>query len=240
MKAFVCALVILFMSATVLLVLNFNYDDGGVTKDSVAKWQMITLEEALKKRFLESDGFLWSEQLEDIADLLHNGKAGLIDPWGNEYKFAIVERVYIDGTLYQDTLIWTEVKKSGRTRVIAWPSGMDLTEELKEDGRREAKAQDDVKVLEQGCMVYHFKNGKWPATLDELADTIERGDKVLIDPWGSKYKFTLGRTEEADKSQIERPYIWSERTLNGFPRICGNRPPVNKKTKDDPQLAEPK
>jgi hypothetical protein len=101
--------------------------------------------------------------------------------------------------------------------------------EGKDDATREQIASNDVKVIEHACKKYYTENAKWPAKLTDIANLLERGEKDLKDPWGKEYKFAIGKMKGSDGEELERAYIWSERTVNGVTKVCGNKPPEEKK-----------
>lgn len=201
-------------------------------------WDMMSIRKALIQFYINNNGTYWPEQIEDIANLLENERNGLIDPWEKEYSFAIIEEKQNDGTISETPFIWSERIVDGKRKVVWFSSDMNwlssdmkpkLTEYLKNDARKEQQGRKDVKALEQACRKYYLDNGKWPTKLADIAILLESGEKGLIDPWGSNYRFSLRKGVATDETQIDGPYIWSERTLNGMPRTCGNKPPREKK-----------
>jgi hypothetical protein len=230
----------LFLCAFALSLAGCNFYSGSDTKDSRAKFDMMAIEKAIKKAYIESEGTRWPAQLEDIVNFLENGSVGLLDPWGNEYKFAIVEIKQDDSKVGERPFIWTERTVHGKAKVVRWPESMELTEYLKDDARKEMIAKNDVAFIEQACKKYHLDSGKWPLNLDDIANMLESGEAGLVDPWGNKYKFTAGKMKAADGTQVVKAYVWSDRTVNGFPRVCGSKPPEAKKKSESPLTAEPK
>ncbi len=216
----------LFMCTFTLFLVGCRYE-GGYSKGDCAKLDIMAIAVACKKYYAEKEE--WPTQLEDIADQLECGNAGLIDPWGKEYNFAIVSTEQSDGTVLQTLFIWTERTVDGKTKVYGCPSDIELTEEMKDDATKKQVARNDARVIEQACKKYYLDNKKWPAKLTDIANLLEIGEQGLIDPWGKEYKFAIGKMKASDGKESERPYIWSERTVNGNIRVCGSKPPEEKK-----------
>ena len=62
-------------------------------------------------------GFARPAKIEQVADFLQNGKKALIDPWGNEYKFAAVKKKLFGDTEVESLFIWTERTVDGKSKV---------------------------------------------------------------------------------------------------------------------------
>jgi hypothetical protein len=221
MKLFMCAFVLFLVGCV-------RYPDDA--KVGRAKSDMRVIEQACKKYYVENGE--WPAQLEDIANLLEGGEGGLIDPWRKQYNFTILEIKQDDGTVLARPFIWTERIVDGKTTVYGWPEDVKLTEEMKDDATKEQVAKNDARVIEQACKKYYLDNKKWPAKLSDIANLLEIGEKGLIDPWGKEYKFAIGKIKASDGKEVERPYIWSERTVNRNTRVCGGEPPEEKKPED--------
>jgi len=219
MKLFTCAFVLLLGGCR-------YYDESG----GRAKTDMRYIEQACKKYYVENGE--WPAQLEDIANSLEGGDGVLIDPWRKQYNFTILETKRDDGTVLARPFIWTERTVDGKTKVYGWPEDVKLTNEMKDDATKEQIAKNDARVIEQACKKYYLDNKKWPAKLTDIANHLEIGEKGLIDPWGKEYKFAIGKMKAFYDTEVDRPYIWSERKVNGNIRVCGSKPPEEKKPED--------
>jgi hypothetical protein len=102
-------------------------------------------------------------------------------------------------------------------------------EDSKEDVAKEQQAKVGATVIEQACKKYYLENSKWPDKLEDIANLLESGKKGLIDPWGKEFKFAIGKTKASDGTEVERPYIWTERTVDGKTKVYGMKPPEEKK-----------
>jgi type II secretory pathway pseudopilin PulG len=218
MKLFICSLSLLLAGCLY---------EGSETKVGRAKRDMVDIHQALEKYYVENQD--WPTQLEDIAYLLEAGENGLIDPWGQDYKFAIVETKVEDGTTFQRAVVWTKCMVDGKIQVFTCPSDVKLTDEIKDEATKEAIAKNDARVIEQACKKYYLENAKWPAKLADIADLLENGKKALNDPWGKEYKFAIVTKKGEDGTEIQRPYIWTERTVDGKIKVYGMKPPEEKK-----------
>jgi general secretion pathway protein G len=63
-----------------------------------AKSDMRIIESALKKYYLEHDTYPEPDQIAVLAPYLEQGEAGLLDPWGQPYRFQVVTEQAADGT----------------------------------------------------------------------------------------------------------------------------------------------
>jgi type II secretory pathway pseudopilin PulG len=221
MKLFMCAFALFLVGCV-------RYPDDA--KVGRAKSDMRVIEQACRKYYAENGE--WPAQLEEIAISLEAGNRGLIDPWGKKYNFMILEMDQVDGPTRERPYIWTERTVDGKTTVYGWPEDVKLTEEMKDDAAKKQVAKNDARVIEQACKKYYLDNKKWPAKLTDIANLLEIGEKGLIDPWGKEYKFAIGKMKAFYDTEVERPFIWTERTVNGNIRVCGSKPPEEKKPED--------
>ncbi|HEV3436464.1 MAG TPA: sigma-70 family RNA polymerase sigma factor [Gemmata sp.] len=84
-------------------------------------------------------------------------------------------------------------------------------------------------VLVQAVKKHYVERGEWPAKLADVASSLENGKKDLVDPWGTEYKFAIMTEKQSDGTAIERPYVWTERTIDGKIKVYGTKPPEEKK-----------
>jgi len=45
-----------------------------------------------------------------------------------------------------------------------------------------------------------------------------------------EYKFEVQKEKQSDGSEIERPYVWTERKVDGKIKVYGQKPPKEKTT----------
>lgn len=117
---------------------------------------------------------------------------------------------------------------------VALAAGPTVAEDPKVEEAKIAKAKIDAQTIEKAVKTYYVKNEKWPAKLDDVAELLEGGKKALTDSWGKAYRFEIGEVNQPDGTVIERPYVWTERVVNGKTEVYGNKPPEVKKDEKKP------
>jgi hypothetical protein len=104
------------------------------------------------------------------------------------------------------------------------------TDDSKDEAAKEEKAKSGAQTIVTAVKKYYVEmGGEWPAKLDDIAKQLENGKKDLIDPWGKEYKFAIVKMKNADGTETERPYVWTERTVDGKTKVYGMKPPEEKK-----------
>jgi hypothetical protein len=84
------------------------------------------------------------------------------------------------------------------------------------------------------CKKFYLENGgeKWPAKLADIVHDLKNPPKDLLDPWGKKYEYKLGKKKLDDGTVVDEwPYVWTERTVNGKVVVYGNKPGPDKDKK---------
>ncbi len=89
--------------------------DEEQTQGKVATLQAQAIKKATETYYTQQ--LEWPKKLEDVASLLQDGKKGLIDPWGKEFKFRIADSKQADGTLVERPYVWTERVVGKETKV---------------------------------------------------------------------------------------------------------------------------
>jgi hypothetical protein len=103
---------------------------------------------------------------------------------------------------------------------------------LEADKERQAVFQ--ARSLETAAEVYYShpqSKNKYPEKLTDLlappfggASFLRNGPADLVDPWGKTFQYATRKDAQGN----ERPYVWTERTVNGKTRVIGNKPPPRK------------
>jgi hypothetical protein len=94
-----------------------------------------------------------------------------------------------------------------------WKRWQTLTKEIRAaSAANTARAEIDVKSLEQAVVAYFVRHAVYPGSLDQLAARQPDGSPALIkeealeDPWGRPYRFDPSQRNP----KTDRPRIWSE------------------------------
>jgi hypothetical protein len=160
----------------------------------------------------------WPDKLMDLMKIVKN-KEELLDPWGKDYQFSVVE-----GKVY----VWTERTVGKETKVYGVKPGKDGPAML-EEFQTEQMAEVGVVYLQLSAELQRLQDKKLPATLDELiakiAERRKDAEKAAIDPWGKKYQYKLVK---------DKVYVWTERTVDKETRVYGTKPPEEKKEDKKP------
>lgn len=93
-----------------------------------------------------------------------------------------------------------------------------------DDKAKEERATAGAKAIETAVKKYYLEHEGWPAKLDDVSDLLENGKKDLIDPWGEKYRLEIESIKQPDGTTLERPCVWTERTVDGTVRVYGRKP----------------
>jgi hypothetical protein len=101
----------------------------------------------------------------------------------------------------------------------------------KEEAAKENQARSQAKAIETAVKQYYVEKLEWPAKLADVAVFLENGKKDLIDPWGTEYQFGIENVEQDEGVQLERPFVWTQRNLDGKVLTYGKRP--EKKNRED-------
>ncbi len=56
------------------------------------------------------------------------------------------------------------------------------------ESTRKDAAKTQIRMLETACDSYNMKNGKYPATLDDVKEFL-RGNELPMTPWGGEYTY---------------------------------------------------
>jgi len=107
--------------------------DDEETKGKVATLQAKAVEKATNVYYTLN--LKWPKKLEDAAEFLEDGKKGLIDPWGKEFKFGIAESKSADGSVIERPYVWTERVVGKETKVY----GKKPPEQKKDEKKEEKK-----------------------------------------------------------------------------------------------------
>lgn len=153
-----------------------------------------------------------------------------------EYQAAYEAAVKAEGTLADLSAAYTRL--AGRFPIDGEPIS------LVEDAREEVAGM-QIRGLLTACEAYIANpnaNGKPPEVPGYLvsppwggASFLKNGAKDLIDPWGRPYRYAA----EPDERGELRAYIWTERTVNGKPKVIGTKPPERKKSGCEPNARSP-
>jgi hypothetical protein len=83
------------------------------TREKQATREASNLLLAVKRHYLEHEK--WPAKLQDAAPYLEN--ASFIEPWGMEYKYAIVLITQVDGQAGEMPYVWSERVVDGKLQV---------------------------------------------------------------------------------------------------------------------------
>ncbi len=104
----------------------------------------------------------------------------------------------------------------------------------KSEAAEEAKAILQANAIMKACESYYLNPNscnKYPLKLDDLVKPPWGGvsflndpKKDLIDPWGIRFQYAVA----ADGKGNQRPFVWTERTVDKKTKVIGKKPPEKK------------
>jgi hypothetical protein len=97
-------------------------------------------------------------------------------------------------------------------------------------------------VILAACEAYYAHPKSKKTYPDQLANLLtppfggssflKNGTEDLIDPWGGPFQLGIDTTRakvNGKDVEVQRPYVWAERTIDGKVRVFGTKPPEKKK-----------
>jgi hypothetical protein len=120
------------------------------------------------------------------------------------------------------------------TLLVAWPGVRADDKEAEKQAILQAQLQRNSILA--ACEAYHAspqnKTGAHPTILPELvkppfggSSFLRNGEKDLVDPWGKMFQYAVAKDEKGNL----RPYVWTERTVDGKTTVIGTKTPEPKK-----------
>ena len=106
-----------------------------------------------------------------------------------------------------------------------------VADDAKLEAAKRQRAELHCRSLLLACEAYAVnpanKTGAHPTILLELvkppfggASYLRDGEKDLVDPWGKMFQYAVAKD---DKGTL-RPYVWTERTVDGKTTVIGTKP----------------
>lgn len=119
--------------------------------------------------------------------------------------------------------------------LLGIPAGA-ATDDAKLEAAKRQRAELNCRSILLACEAYALnpanKAGTHPTILLELvkppfggASYLRDGEKDLVDPWDKMFQYAVAKDEKGNL----RPYVWTERTVDGKTTVIGTKPPEPKK-----------